>query len=334
MRLLLDADPPLVRWCREREGAWRTGAGTLGPGWASALAKGAGPLAQATSISYRLHNGGDKILQPAMRLTPQVLDAVRESALLQLEHNGLIYEAMRTMLKLAPDVPHIVLCDSAFFIDLPAVSRLYAVPARLRAGAMRRHGGGGLIHQWAWQRMRERAGRAVSRMISIQLSDHPNIAAIKDGHPVDTTMGFTPVEGIPSHTSCGDIDASVVFELQASGMSMSEINELLSARSGFRALVGKTCGFRDLVRENGDPDQALARKILLYDIVKYVGAFAAVLGGVDALCFVAEDPRQAGPFIKAARRELRFLGNVRIADLQGDLWRIMSRRAAAVEKEN
>ena len=166
------------------------------------------------------------------------------------------------------------------------------------------------------------------------LSHSTNVAAIKDGRPVDTTMGFTPVEGIPSHTSCGDIDASVVFELQASGMSMSEINELLSARSGFRALVGRPCGFRELVLENGEPDQALARKILLYDIVKYVGAYAAVLGGVDALCFVAEDPRQAGPFIKAARRELSFLGRVKAAVLKGDIWRIMSCRAAAVEKES
>ena len=334
MRLLLDADPPVVRWCRETDGAFRTGTGALGPAWASALAKRAGPLAQATSISYRLRHGGDRISQPAMRLTPQVLEAVRDSVRLQPEHNGLTYEAMRTMLKLAPDVLHIVMCDTAFFLDLPAESRLYAVPARLRAGAMRRHGGGGLVHQWAWQRVRELAGRAVSRMISIQLGNHTNVAAIKDGRPVDTTMGFTPVEGIPSHTSCGDIDASVVFELQASGMSMSEINELLSARSGFRALVGRPCGFRELVLENGEPDQALARKILLYDIVKYVGAYAAVLGGVDALCFVAEDPRQAGPFIKAARRELSFLGKVKAAVLKGDIWRIMSCRAAAVEKES
>jgi len=171
---------------------------------------------------------------------------------------------------------------------------------------------------------------------------------------MDTTMGFTPVEGIPSHTGCGDIDVSVVFELQSSGMALSEINEMLSARSGFRGLAGKRCGMRDLLVDNGNADKALARRILLYDIVKYIGAFMAVLGGVDAVGFIAENPVENSSFIRSICEELEFLGlrfpsitlgrgndaaffeqrsKVKTVILKADLWRIMSHRAAAAEKE-
>ena len=355
MRILLDPDPPFVRWYRGADGGPRTGRAVLGPGLLAALGKGAAGPERASSIGYRLHHGGDSIRRPAARVTPRLLDAVRETVGLLPDHNELTFQAMRFMMKAAPMVPHILMCDTAFFLGMPAAAGVYAVPAGLRGRGARRYGGRGLLHQWAWRKASGLCGGKIGRMISIQLGDHPNLAALKDGRPADTTMGFTPVEGIPSRTSCGDIDASVVFELQSSGMSLSDINELLSARSGFGALAGKPCGFRDLLGADGGPGTALAREILIYDIVKSAGAFAAVLGGADAVVFAAENPARSAPFILRICRRLGFLGldagGIRSASgdgavfstrgsrmkgvvLKDDAWRILSERAAAVERGN
>jgi acetate kinase len=218
---------------------------------------------------------------------------------------------------------------------------------------VRRYGGSGLVHEWVWQNVHERLGSAVSRVISIRLGDHPNVAALRDGRPMETTMGFTPVEGIPSHTGCGDLDVSVVFELHASGMPLREINEMLSARSGFRALVGRKCGFRELVAPGLDPNRAWARRILRYDLVRSVGACAAALGGVDAVVFAAEDPGGCNGFILEICRDLKSLGlrvrpegpsgidgvfseggsGVMAVNIEARLWRVMAARAETLEKE-
>ena len=355
MRILLDPDPPFLRWRADAEGGVRTGKAVLGPKLLTALAGGGAPLDRAASISYRLHHGGDRVRQPAERVTPKILDAVRDAVRLLPDHNELTFQAMRLMMKAAPDVPHILLCDTAFFLGMPAAASAYAIPAELRGRGARRYGGCGLFHQWAWQKASELCGPHVSKMISIQLGDHSNAAALKDGLPVDTSMGFTPVEGMLSSGACGDIDVSVVFELQSSGMSLSEINELLSARSGFGALAGKPCGLRDLLCMDDDAGKSLARRMLNYDIVKYTGAFAAALGGVDLISFAAEDPESSAPFILEVCRELEFLGlcyngigrvsaqgeifsqrdsRVKAVVLRDDLWSILSRRAAAVEGED
>lgn len=335
MRLWFDPDPPFVRWCRDAGGKLRTGCGSIGPEWLEAVQKSA-PLDQAAEIGYLLHHGGAGVRQPVLPVTPEVLAAVRGSVRLLPAHNELTLRTMQLLLDLAPRARHLLFCDTAFFTDMPDHASAYAVPARLRGAGMRRYGGCGLLHQWAWQEARRLWGPGLSRLVSVAMGDHTNLAAIKDGRAVDTTIGFTPVEGVPSHTSCGDIDASVVFELQSSGMSLSEINELLSARSGFRGLLGKPCGLGELARENGDPDQALARRMLVYGVVKYAGAFAAALGGVDAVVFAAAQPRGHARLIADIRRQLAFLAPrsaFKTAVLKGDPWRIMSCRAAESAKE-
>jgi acetate kinase len=353
MRLLIDADPPYVRWCAWEGQVVRTGRSVHRPGWLRSLSRGIEPRRELTSVSHRLHHGGDRIRVPAQRVTAESVGLIHEVQRFQPEHNGLTHEVLQELLAALPDVPHFVLCDTAFFLDLPEPASAYAVPAELRNRGVRRYGGSGLAHEWIWQDVRERFGRAVSRVISIRLGDHPNVAALREGRPMDTTMGFTPVEGIPSHTGCGDLDVSVVFELHASGMSLREINEMLSARSGFRALVGRKCGFRELVAPGLDPDRAWARKILRYDLVRSVGACAAVLGGVDAVVFAAEDPGGCNAFILEICRDLESLGlrvrpegpsgkdgvfservsGVMAVNIETKLWRVMAARAETLEKE-
>ena len=354
MRLLLDADPPFARWCAWGGGqALRAGRSAFRQSWLKSLSRGLGPRGEVTSVSYRLRHGGDRIRVPAQRVTWESVGMLREVRRFEPERNELTYEVLRELLAALPDVPHFVMCETAFFLALPEPASAYAVPAELRNRGVRRYGGSGLVHEWVWQGVHERFGSAVSRVVSIQLGDHPNVAALKDGLPVETTMGFTPVEGIPSHTGCGDLDVSVVFELRESGMPLSEINEMLSARSGFRALVGRRCGFRDLVAPGLDAKREWTRRILRYDLVKSVGACAAVLGGVDAVVFAAEDPSGCASFILEICRDLAPLGlrirpagpsgddgvfsedgsGVKVVNLEAKLWHVMAARAETLEKE-
>ncbi|MFA5137714.1 MAG: hypothetical protein WC728_00665 [Elusimicrobiota bacterium] len=335
MRLLIDPDPPRLRWSKD------------------AVETGGVPLGEASSISYRLHHGGERLREPATRVTPESLAAVRSVIRYRPEHNSLTYEAACRMLRLLPDVPQFFLCDTAFFSSLPEEASVYAVPSALRSRGVRRYGGNGLHHRWAWQRTRELCGQGVSRVISIRLGDRSDVAALRDGAPVDTTLGFSPVEGLLSRTGCGDIDASVVFELRTAGLSLSEINDLLSRRSGFRALVGPRCGFKELSAPSGGADRALAREMLLYGVVKCAGGFAALLGGADVVAIAAESPSASTRFVWELCRRLGALGlgcrrrmplkdgavlsdrgsAVKAVFLEADLWRSMAWQAAVAEKE-
>ena len=155
-----------------------------------------------------------------------------------------------------------------------------------------------MVHQWAWEKARSWFGANVGKMVSVCLGDHTNVAALRDGRSLDTTIGFTPVEGIPSQTGCGDIDATIVFELHSAGMSFREINELLSRQSGFKALLGRRCSYSDLVSGPATAENTAVRDILIYDVLKYVGAFTAVLGGLDTLTFATRHPEESMSLIR------------------------------------
>jgi acetate kinase len=330
MRLMLDPEPRAVRWCQETAAGRRAGRGVRG-----ALRGGA-----VESVSYRFRHGGDGLRVPVSRVTPAVMAAAQEAVRYSPEYNGLTVSLLRELQERWPKAEHLLLCDTAFFWDLPAAASSYAVPAELRRRGVRRYGGDGLLHEWAGLQAKELFGPTARRVISVRLGDRSNAAALAEGRPVDTTIGFTPVEGILSDTCCGDIDSSVVFELQSSGLTLSEINELLSERSGIRALAGRRCGFAELLCGAG-AGLALARRILRYEVVKSVGGFAALLGGADAVVFSVDDPPASRRFIRDICRDLACLGlrlgapgsEVKTAVLKYDLWRVMSCLSQAAARE-
>jgi len=345
---MFDPEPPVGRWCRETA----AGRAAWGSGGAAAAAR-ALQAGAVESVSYRLRHGGELLRVPVSRATPAVLAAAQEAVRYSPERNGLTVAALRELQGRFPGVEHLLLCDTAFFWGLPAEASGYAVPAELRRRGVRRYGGDGLLHQWAAVRAGQLFGPAAQRVISVRLGDRSNTAALAAGRPVDTTMGFTPVEGLLSDTCCGDMDSSVVFELQSSGLALREINELLSERSGFRALVGRRCGYAELLSAIGG-GAAMARRILRYEVVKSVGACAALLGGVDAVLFSADDPPASGRFIRAVCRDLTCLGlrlgpprsrpqdgevlsaagsEVKAAVLKHDIWRVMSCLTRSAVKE-
>lgn len=286
-------------------------------------APGAG--SRLEGMAHVLPHGGDVVDVPVQLVDERLLrDMGASHGFLPDEARRLIARTSR-MLELFPGVPHVVLCDTAFFRGLPVEASLYAVPFQLSARGIRRYGRDGLIHEWVWRQvagLRQAPGRLqasgclpalehprapVSRMISLRLGNHTNLAAIRDGRPVDTSVGFTALEGLPSDTASGDVDPNLLFHLSSRGFRLEEIIDTLSRRSGFSGYCGRRTGFADLTKAS-DAAACSARAIFLHAVMKYVGASLATLGGIDVLALSAENGWDALPMAMEVCGRLGFLG--------------------------
>ena len=259
-------------------------------------------------VAYLLLNGGKDVAIPISLLTPDSLSTVESSIRFLPELNGVLYRVARGLLEEFPSRMHVLLCDTAFFSALPPEASAYAIPYNLYSEGIRRYGGFGLCHQWAWQRALTLTKRPIHSMISVYLGDRTNVCAIRDGLPIDISFGFTPIEGIPSLRSCGDIDPTLVFLLLSDGMTFSEINRILSMESGFSTILGSQCTFKDIVADPTYPADASAERIFIYDVLRYVGGYVPLLNGVDAVVFESHDPPGTFPLISDLCLRLRFLG--------------------------
>ena len=330
MLLLFDPDPPYLRWCVFEQGVARASRCSFGAEWFRMVKTGAGSLGGVKAVGYLLRHGGDRITEPVLRVTPQTLSEVEDAVRFLPEFNDITYKVLDRWTQELPGIPHFLFCDTAFFSGLPDVAGTYAVPEELRDKGVRRYGSYGLVHQWAWEKARSLFGGNVGKMVCVYLGDHTNVAALREGKSLDTTIGFTPVEGIPSRTGCGDIDATIVFELHSSGMSFREINELLSRESGFKALLGRRCSYSDLVSGPATVENTVVRDILIYDILKFIGAFTAVLGGLDTLAFATRQPEESMSLIREICGRLDFLP-VRLASdgspAGGEAWNLSDNSA-------
>jgi acetate kinase len=148
----------------------------------------------------------------------------------------------------------------------------------------------------------------IDRVISIYLGNNTNLAAIKDGIPIDTSMGFTPIEGIMSSNGCGDIDPTIVFNINSTGVSFNEINKILGSESGFSSFLEKNANFYDVIKISKDDEKYKVKKIFIYSILKYIGAYISKLGGVDAIVFSNENIKASIGFIREICGGIKFLG--------------------------
>jgi len=308
MILLFNPEPSEVRWCLDTDGLRRTGTTDLNGDWQAALAQLLPEDARLDAIGHLLHQGGDIFTRSAEPVTPDTIEQLESLALLDPEHNRIAVALLNYWAKARPDVPQVLLCDTAFFSGLPAEVRDYAVPPEITRRGIHRRGGNGLCHERSWEQARESAGGTARKVISVYLGDRPDLAAILDGRPVETTVGLTYLEGVLSAGGCGDIDPTIIFQLGASGVPYSAINRMVSTQSGFAALVGGPCSLADLLGGGADPKFTLARRVLVYQLVKYVGAFMSVLGGADTLVVASERPLETQPLAREICDALHFLG--------------------------
>jgi len=254
-------------------------------------------ISEVEAIAYYITMGGNEITEPIQRISTKILSSMERSIKFMPEVNNIIFKIAEKLFNRFPTIPQFLICETAYFINLPLEASIYAVPYSLYASGVRRYGGDGIIHQWVAEQMQD-----YRRIISIHLGSATNIAAIKDGNPVESTLGFSSVEGLPSMHSCGDIDPTIIFQLLSEGMSLNEINQILTRRSGFAGFLGKE--FDDIVffKNSNITD------ILKYKILQYIGSFISIMGGVESIVFFSEDLGITGSFILKICRELKFLG--------------------------
>jgi acetate kinase len=238
------------------------------------------------------------------------LEALNELAPL---HNPPALAVMDAVQAVAPRAPRVAVFDTAFFHDLPEPAQVYAVPKRWRGGRepLRRYGFHGIAHEYLARRFAAQhgAGAARARVLSMQLGQGCSIAALVGGRPVETSMGFTPLEGLIMGTRPGDLDAGVLLHRLAAGDSREALDAALNRESGLMGL-GASSDVRELLAREARGDRAatLALAAFVHRIVKYSGAYAAVLGGVDAVLFGGGIGEHAAPIRERVCAGLTWLG--------------------------
>ncbi len=241
-------------------------------------------IAGVSCVSHRVVHGGD--FQQPVKLDERVEAEIERLAPFAPLHNPPALEAIRACRKhFGPAVAQIAVFDTAFFAALPDVARLYALPRELAQKGLRRYGFHGIAHQSMWRAWCDAEGRDRGRAISLQLGAGCSVTAVRDGRAVDTSMGFSPLEGLVMATRCGDIDAGLVMYLERElGWSSERIDETLNRRSGLAGVSGRSGDMRALL-ESDDPDARRAIDLYCYRARKYIGAYAIALGGADAILF-------------------------------------------------
>lgn len=242
-----------------------------------------------TAIGHRVVHGGERFVEP-VAVDRSVLAEIDHLAVLAPLHNPANVLGIKVCLDLFPNIPQIAVFDTAFHRTLPDHVYRYAVPESwYRDYGIRRYGFHGSSHRYVAQKAAEFLRRPLSslNLITLHLGNGASVCAIGNGHCVDTSMGFTPLEGLVMGSRCGDLDASVPLYVQQVGhLSAEAVGDLLNHQAGLKGLAG-TNDVRELLigEAQGDSAAALALAAYVYRIKKYIGAYAAVLGRVDALVF-------------------------------------------------
>ena len=269
--------------------------------------------AQITSVGHRVVHGGSHFTSPTL-LDDQVVDVLQQQADLAPLHNPANISGIRATWKLLRDVPQIAVFDTAFHATIPRRARSYALPQDLAdRHAIRRYGFHGTSHQFVARRVAEflREDLRSLRVITCHLGGGCSVCAVENGRSVETSMGMTPLEGLVMGTRSGDVDPGVLLHLmRAEGMGLDELDLLLNRESGLAGLSRLGNDMRDIETqaEEGNEDCRLAIQVFCHRIRKYIGAYAAVMGGVDAIVFTAGIGQNSAVVRHRVAQRLEFLG--------------------------
>jgi acetate kinase len=254
------------------------------------------------AVGHRVVHGGPRFTAPTL-VDGEVLRGIRELVPLAPLHNPGALAGIEAARAALPGVPHVAVFDTAFHADLPRAAATYAIDSELAATyGIRRYGFHGISHRYVAGRAAALLGRPIDELhlIVLHLGNGASATAIQGGHSIDTSMGFTPLEGLVMGSRPGDLDPAIVTYLQqVDGLSVSDVDDLLQHRSGLLGL----CGANDMrsvlaARASGDRRADLAVDVYCRRIRKYVGAYHALLGRLDAVIFTAGIGEHA-PVIRA-----------------------------------
>lgn len=244
------------------------------------------------AVGHRVVHGGEKFAC-SVKITDEVIEVMESLVDLAPLHNPANLQGIAACKAVMPNTPMVGVFDTAFHQTMPARSYIYGIPYEAYEDhQVRRYGFHGSSHKFVSQRCAEILGKKPEELniISCHLGNGSSIAAIQGGKCVDTTMGLTPLEGLPMGTRCGNIDPAIIrFLMNKYNMTIDEMDTYLNKKSGVLGISGVGSDFRDLAAaaQNGNMRAQLALDIFTYNVKKFIGAYAAAMGGVDAIVFTA-----------------------------------------------
>lgn len=254
-----------------------------------AKGRGIAAVSDIDRVAHRVVHGADRFRARA-RITPEVVRQIEELEDLAPLHNARALQVIRAAeAKVGPRVPAIAVFDTVFHQTIPDEAALYPLPLDLtRRSKIRRYGFHGISHRYLMLRYAEIAGRAPEdlNLVTLHLEGGSSIAAIRRGQSVDTSMGFTPLEGLMMGTRSGDIDpAIVIYLMRKEKLASDAVERVLNKESGLLGVSGFSGDTRELVKQLSHPRADLALNMFCYRVRKYIGAYLAVLNGADAIVF-------------------------------------------------
>ena len=261
-------------------------------------------------VGHRIVHGGERFRAP-VRVDAPVVQELRELSDLAPLHQPKSLAALAAVSAVLPDVAAVACFDTAFHASLPAAAATYALPQRLRERhGLRRYGFHGLSHSYASRRASELLGRSDLRLVTCHLGAGASLAAVWDGKSIDTTMGFTPLEGLVMATRSGSVDPGMLlWLLERESIGERRLAEMLEHESGLLGLAGEPEMRRLLTRaDEGDQQAVLARDVYVHRLRALIASMAASLGGLDALVFTGGVGENAPDIRALAVQGLAFLG--------------------------
>lgn len=249
-------------------------------------------LDEIQAIGHRVVHGGEKFSK-SVQVTEEVIAEIEECNDLAPLHNPANILGIRACQEVMPNVPNVAVFDTAFHQTMPAKAYLYGIPKEYyEKYGVRRYGFHGTSHSYVSQRVAELAGMDYnySKIIVCHIGSGASVSAVVNGQSVDTSMGMTPLEGLLMGTRSGDMDPAIVeFLCNKENLSVSEVLEILNKKSGVLGISGVSTDYRDLLaaEEEGNQDAHNAMEVMMYRIIKYVGAYYTAMGGADAIVLTA-----------------------------------------------
>ena len=272
-----------------------------------------GSMKEIDAVGHRVVHGGEKFAASVL-ITDEVMQAIEECNPLAPLHNPANIIGIKACQALMPGVPMVAVFDTAFHQTMPPVAYTYALPYEYyEKDKVRRYGFHGTSHKYVSQRAADMLGKPIEnlKLISCHLGNGSSVTAIDGGKSVDTSMGFTPLAGVPMGTRSGDLDAGILeYLMNKYGMNITDMLTVLNKKSGVQGVSGVSSDFRDLTEagEKGNARATLAVDMFNYGVKKFIGAYAAAMGGVDAIIFTAGVGENSAEQRMAIASGLEFMG--------------------------
>ncbi|MBK7866678.1 MAG: acetate kinase [Ignavibacteriales bacterium] len=265
------------------------------------------------AVGHRVVHGGETFTGSVL-ITQEVIKVLQDNVGLAPLHNPPNIKGIQAVTRVLPGVPQVGVFDTAYHAKMEPKAYLYGIPYELyKSHQIRRYGFHGTSHRFVAGKAAKKLGKPLSelKIVTAHLGNGCSMAAVDRGTSVDTSMGFTPLEGLLMGTRCGDIDTSIILHIMGKeGLQLSEANTLLNKHSGLIGISGESSDMREIISsmKEGHKRAKIAFDVFCYRITKYVGAYAAAMGGIDALVFTGGIGENSSDVREAVCKSLGFMG--------------------------